>query len=493
MDHRHPLERLMDERILIMDGAMGSMLQRYALTEADFRGERFATHPRDLRGNSDLLVLTRPDVVAEIHEAYLAAGADMIETNTFTATTIAQADYGLSDLAYELNVAAARLARGVADAWTARDPAKPRFVLGSIGPLNRTLSLSPDVNDPGYRAVTFDEVAAAYADQIRGLRDGGVDALLVETIFDTLNAKAALWAVRAVADERGAELPVMISVTITDQSGRTLSGQTLEAFLISVAHARPLTVGINCALGGREMRPFVEELATLAPMRVCIYPNAGLPNAFGAYDETPADTAAILREFALEGWLNAAGGCCGTTPDHIRLLAEALRGVPPRPRPATWPHRGLTHFAGLEPCVLRPDANFLMIGERTNVTGSKRFAKLIKSGQYDEALAVARDQVEGGANVIDVNMDEGLLDAVAAMTRFLNLVAAEPDISRVPVMVDSSKFEVLEAGLKCLQGKAIVNSLSLKEGEAVFLDQARRVRRFGAAVVVIRHARSCRR
>ncbi|TNF29774.1 MAG: methionine synthase [Deltaproteobacteria bacterium] len=481
----HPLERLMDERVLIMDGAMGTTLQRYGLSEADFRGARFADHGTDLRGNSDILSLTRPDVVREIHELYLDAGADLIETNTFTATAIAQADYALSHLAYELNVASARLAREAADTRTAADPAKPRFVLGSMGPLNRTLSLSPDVNDPGFRAVTFDEVVDAYAEQVRGLLDGGVDALLVETIFDTLNAKAALYAIRAVFDDRGAEVPVMISVTITDASGRTLSGQTLEAFLISVEHAHPLTVGINCALGGREMRPFVEELARLARTRVCVYPNAGLPNAFGGYDETPEDTAAILRDFADQGWLNAAGGCCGTTPEHIAVVARALAGATPRPRPETWPHQGLARYSGLEPCVLRPDANFTMIGERTNVTGSKKFAKLIKGDQYDEALVVARDQVEGGANVIDVNMDEGLLDSAAAMTRFLNLVASEPDIARVPVMVDSSKIEVIEAGLRCLQGKSIVNSISLKEGEAAFIEHARRIRRFGAAVVVM--------
>lgn len=485
MDIREQLERLLDERILIMDGAMGSMLQRYELTEADFRGDRFADHPADLKGNSDLLCLTRPDIVREIHAAYLDAGADLIETNTFTATTIAQAEYGLSHLAYELNVAAARVAREASDAATARDPSKPRFVLGSIGPLNRTLSLSPDVNDPGFRAVTFDEVVAAYAEQIRGLLDGGAHALLLETIFDTLNAKAGIFAISEVLEERGLDVPVMVSVTITDQSGRTLSGQTVEAFLASVEHARPLTVGINCALGGREMRPFVEEVARLSPTRVCIYPNAGLPNAFGGYDESPEDTAGFLREFADAGWLNAAGGCCGTTPDHIRAIAAALDGAPPRPVPTDWPHRGLSYYSGLEPAVLRPDANFTLIGERTNVTGSKRFAKLIKAGQFDEALVVARDQVEGGANILDVNMDEGLLDSVAAMTRFLNLVAVEPDIARIPVMVDSSKFEVLEAGLKCLQGKSIVNSISLKEGEAAFIAQARRVRRYGAAVVVM--------
>ena len=479
------LESALDQRILVLDGAMGSMLQRHRLTEADFRGARFAAHGKDLRGNSDLLNLTAPAVVSGIHEAYLAAGADLIETNTFTATAIAQADYDLSELAYELNVAGARLAREAADRWTAKDPARPRFVLGSIGPLNRTLSLSPDVNDPGFRAVTFAEVTESYAEQARGLLDGGVDALLVETIFDTLNAKAAIFAIEGVFEARGARVPVMISVTITDASGRTLSGQTLEAFLVSVEHARPLTIGINCALGGREMRPFVEELARLSRFRMLVYPNAGLPNAFGGYDETPETTAAVLREFAELGWVNAVGGCCGTTPEHIAAAVEAVRGLSPRPLPTAYPHAGLSRYAGLEPVVVRPDANFMMIGERTNVTGSKRFEKLIKSGQFDEALRVARDQVEGGANVLDVNMDEGLLDGVATMRRFLNLVAAEPDIARVPVMVDSSKFEVIEAGLECLQGKAIVNSISLKEGEAQFLAQARRVRRYGAAVVVM--------
>ncbi|MCA9514109.1 MAG: homocysteine S-methyltransferase family protein, partial [Myxococcales bacterium] len=482
---RARLERLLDERILILDGAMGSMLQRYQLAEADFRGARFEAHGKDLRGNSDLLSLTRPDVVREIHDAYLDAGSDLIETNTFTATAIAQADYDLSHLAYELNLVSARIAREAADARNALTPDKPRFVLGSMGPLNRTLSLSPDVNDPGYRAVSWEEVVDAYREQVRGLLDGGVDAILLETIFDSLNAKAGIYAIHTELEARGVDVPLMISVTITDASGRTLSGQTLEAFLLSIEHAGALTVGLNCALGGREMRPFMEEVARLAPVRVCCYPNAGLPNAFGGYDETPDDTAGFLAEYADAGWLNAAGGCCGTTPDHIRAIARALAGKRPRALPEATPHTGLPRFAGLEPLVLRPDANFTMIGERTNVTGSKRFAKLILAGQFDEALAVARDQVEGGANILDVNMDEGLLDAVAAMRRFLLLLASEPDIARIPVMVDSSRFEVLRAGLECLQGKAVVNSLSLKEGEAAFLAQAREVRRFGAAVVVM--------
>jgi len=482
---RPPLESLFATKIPVLDGAMGSMLQRYKLTEKDFRGERFADHPKDLRGNSDLLSLTRPDVVREIHDAYLDAGADMLETNTFTATTIAQADYDLAHLAYELNVAGARLAREAADAFTAKDPSRPRYVLGSIGPLNRTLSLSPDVNDPGYRAVTFDEVRIAYTEQIEGLIDGGSDGLLIETVFDTLNSKAAIVAVEEVFEKRGMRLPVLISVTITDLSGRTLSGQTVEAFLLSVAHANPLTIGINCALGGREMRPFVEELAKLSPFRIMVYPNAGLPNAFGGYDETPAMTAEILREFAELGWLNAAGGCCGTTPDHIRAVVNALAGMAPRILPAATPMQTTSCYAGLEPYIIRAETNFTMIGERTNITGSKKFEKLIKDENYDAALSVARQQVEDGANIIDVNMDEGLIDGVAAMTRFLNLIAAEPDIARVPVMVDSSKFEVIEAGLKCLQGKAIANSISLKEGEETFLHHARIVHRYGAAVVVM--------
>ncbi len=484
-DTRPSLEQLFDTRIPVLDGAMGTMLQRYKLTEADFRGERFLAHPKDLRGNSDLLSLTRPDVVREIHEAYLDAGADFIETNTFTATTIAQADYDLEHLARELNVAGARIAREAADAWTSKDPSRPRYVLGSIGPLNRTLSLSPDVNDPGYRAVTFEEVRAAYAEQVEGLLDGGVDALLVETIFDTLNCKGAIVAIEDVFERRGLRIPVLISVTITDLSGRTLSGQTLEAFLVSVAHARPLTIGINCALGGKEMRPFVEELARLSPFRIMVYPNAGLPNAFGGYDETPEMTAAVLREFAELGWVNAAGGCCGTSPDHIRAIVTAMEGIAPRALPSATPLQTTSCYAGLEPYIIRAETNFTMVGERTNITGSKRFEKLIKAEAYDEALSVARQQVEGGANIIDINMDEGLIDGVAAMTRFLNLIASEPDIARVPIMVDSSKFEVIEAGLKCIQGKAIVNSISLKEGEAAFLAQARTVRRYGAAVVVM--------
>ncbi|MGQ0553593.1 MAG: methionine synthase [Planctomycetota bacterium] len=481
---RQRLEQLMSERILVLDGAMGSMIQRYPLEEADFRGTRFAKHARDLKGDNDLLALTRPDIVTEIHEAYLAAGADLLETNTFNATAIAQADYGLESIVRELNREAARLARGAADRWSARTPDRPRFVAGALGPTNRTLSMSPKVEDPGYRAVSFDEVRAAYAEQVRGLIEGGVDVLLIETIFDTLNAKAAIVACQEVFEEVGRELPLLLSVTITDQSGRTLSGQTLEAFWISVEHARPLAVGLNCALGAKEMRPYVAELSALADCFVSAYPNAGLPNAFGGYDQAPSDTGGHLGEWARSGLVNLVGGCCGTTPEHIAAVAQAVAGLPPRARPA--PGRvSATRFSGLEPYVLRPETNFTMIGERTNVTGSRRFAKLVLTGDFAGALEVALHQVRGGANLLDVNMDEGLLDGPAAMTRFLNLIAPEPEIARLPIMIDSSRWTVLEAGLKCVQGKAVVNSISLKEGEEDFLSKARTIRRFGAAVVVM--------
>jgi 5-methyltetrahydrofolate--homocysteine methyltransferase len=476
------LRDLLGRRILILSGAMGTMIQRHALSEQDFRGERFAGHPHDLKGNNDLLVLTRPDVIVGIHEAYLEAGADVIETNTFSSTSIAQADYGLEPVVFELNVAAARLSRGVADAWIARFPDRPRFVAGNLGPTNRTLSISPDVNDPTFRAVTFDQMRAAYAEQARGLVEGGVDLLLVETIFDTLNAKAALVAIEEVFDEVGRRLPVVISMTITDRSGRTLSGQTVEAFHTSIAHAQPLAVGINCALGAREMRPYLAELAAITPAFVSCYPNAGLPNAFGGYDEDPATTSSLLREFAEAGLLNLVGGCCGTTPDHVRAIADAVRDLPPR-RPSVPEH--LTRFSGLETLTIRPESTFIMIGERTNVTGSARFASLVKQADYTGALAVALDQVRAGANIIDVNMDEGMLDSERAMTTFLNLIATEPEVARVPIMVDSSKWSVIEAGLKCVQGKAVVNSISLKEGEADFLAKARLVRRYGAGVVVM--------
>jgi 5-methyltetrahydrofolate--homocysteine methyltransferase len=486
------LRALLTRRILVLDGAMGTMIQRRGLTEADFRGTRFADHPRDLKGDNDVLVLTRPDVIGDIHRLYLAAGSDIIETNTFSSTAISQADYGLEPLAYELNVAAARLARTVCDEWTARTPDQPRFVAGSIGPTNRTLSLSPDVNNPGFRALTFDALVDAYRDQVRGLVDGGCDLLLLETIFDTLNAKAGIVAIDEVFEEKKVRLPLMISVTITDRSGRTLSGQTLEAFWISVAHARPFSVGLNCALGAREMRPYLAELAGLADCYISCYPNAGLPNAFGQYDEQPRDTASYLKEFADSGFVNIVGGCCGTTPDHIAAIAEQVRTLPPRPRPerrASSPQPpasvSFTRLSGLEPLTIRPDSNFQMIGERTNVTGSARFARLIRAADYAEAARVALEQVRGGANLLDVNMDEGMLDSEHAMTEFLNYIATEPEIARIPIVIDSSKWSVILAGLKCVQGKPVVNSISLKEGEAEFLRKAATVRRYGAGVVVM--------
>ena len=476
------IRQLLEQRILILDGAMGTMVQRRRLSEQDFRGDRFADHPCDLKGNNDLLVLTRPDVIEDIHVEYLEAGADIIETNTFSSQRISQADYQLEELSYELNVEAARVARRAVDRVMARDPSRPRFVAGALGPMNRTLSISPDVNDPAFRAVDFDEVCAAYEEQIRGLIDGGVDVILVETIFDTLNAKAAIYALEREFERIGRRLPVMISVTITDASGRTLSGQTVEAFWLSVRHARPLSVGINCALGGNEMRPYIAELSGLADVLVSCYPNAGLPNEFGEYDETPEDTAAIIRDFAERGWVNMVGGCCGTTPDHIAAIARSVADVAPRRAPSITP---LPRFSGLEPYVIRPEIRFTNIGERTNVTGSKRFARLIRSGDHEAALAVARDQIEGGATIIDINMDEGLLDSHAAMQTFLKLIASEPDISRVPIMVDSSDFSVIAAGLRCIQGRAIANSISLKEGEDAFRSQATELRRLGAAVVVM--------
>jgi 5-methyltetrahydrofolate--homocysteine methyltransferase len=480
---RQRLEQLLAERILIMDGAMGTMIQRHRLGEADYRGARFPDHPRDVQGDNDLLVLTRPDVIESIHHAFCEAGSDIIETNTFTATAVAQADYGLESIVYELNVQAAKLAKKAAAEWTVRTPGKPRFVAGSVGPTNRTLSLSPDVNDPAFRPLTFDHLKAAYAEQVRGLIDGGVDLLLIETIFDTLNAKAAIVAVQEVFDEKGRELPLMISVTITDRSGRTLSGQTVDAFWTAVAHAEPLSVGINCALGASEMRPYLAELAKICTTYVSCYPNAGLPNAFGEYDEQPETTAGLLQEFAASGFVNILGGCCGTTPEHIRAIAHAVDGMKPRDIPV--PQARFTQFSGLETLTIRPDSNFIMIGERTNVTGSRRFARLVKVGDYTAALAVALEQVRGGANILDVNMDEGMLDSEQAMTTFLNLIATEPEIARLPIMIDSSKWSVIEAGLKCVQGKAIVNSISLKEGEEDFLKKARVVKRYGAGVVVM--------
>ncbi|MDF1565466.1 MAG: methionine synthase [Deltaproteobacteria bacterium] len=478
------LRTALTERILLIDGAMGTALQDYKLDETAYRGDRFAGHPQDLTGNHDLLCLTQPAIVQAVHEAYLEAGADIVETNTFTATRIPQADYGTEAVCAELNREAARIARRAVDTWSAKTPGRPRFVAGSVGPLNVTLSLSPKVEDPGYRAVSYGQVREAYAEQIEALLEGGVDLLLVETIFDTLNAKACLHAIEEVFEARGERVPVLLSVTITDQSGRTLSGQTLEAFWISVAHARPFAVGLNCALGAAALAPHVEELSRLAPSTYTfVYPNAGLPNAFGEYDEQPAETAALLAGFARQGWVNLVGGCCGTTAEHIRAIGEAVNGLEPR-RLSSPGDRGLK-LAGLEPLSIRPDSNFQMIGERTNVTGSRRFARLIKDREYDKALQVAARQVEAGANLIDINMDEGMLDAEAEMRRFLSLLSAEPEISRVPIVIDSSRFSVIEAGLEHIQGKAVVNSISLKEGEEDFIDKARRIRRFGAAIIVM--------
>jgi 5-methyltetrahydrofolate--homocysteine methyltransferase len=489
------LHRLLRQRVLTLDGAMGTMIQRYKLTEADFRGERFATHPKDQRGNSDVLILTRPDVISAIHHEYLAAGADIVESNTFSSTAIAQSDYALEPYVYELNVEGARLAKEAAVEWTKKTPDQPRFAAGSMGPMNRTLSISPDVNDPAFRGMTFDQAREAYEEQVRGLIDGGSDVLLLETIFDTLNAKAGIVAIENVFAEKGVRLPLMISFTITDKSGRTLSGQTLEAFYTSVRHARPFSIGINCALGARDMRPYLADLAKIAECYVSSYPNAGLPNAFGAYDELPPETAELVKDFATSGFVNIVGGCCGTTPDHINAIAAAVAGIPPRsvkPGASVIGHRSsliepasYTQLSGLEPLVIRPDSNFQMIGERTNVTGSARFARLVKSSNWSEAAHVALDQVRGGANIIDVNMDEGMLDSEQAMTTFLNYIATEPEIARVPVMVDSSKWSVLLAGMKCVQGKGVVNSISLKEGEADFLEKARTIQHYGAAVVVM--------
>ncbi len=466
----------------MIDGAMGTLLQARELSEEDYRGERLRGWAREVKGNHELLNLSRPDVVEAAHREYLAAGADIVETNTFNATRVSQADYGTEALAYDLNVAAARAARRAVDGVMAGEPGRTCWVAGALGPTNKTASLSRDVNDPGARSVTFTDLEEAYHEQAMGLIDGGADILLVETVFDTLNGKAALFAIERAFEVRGVRRPVMASVTITDLSGRNLSGQGVEAFWISVSHAPLLSVGINCALGPKEMRPHIEELSALASCFVSAYPNAGLPNAFGGFDETPDTMAASLGDWARSGFLNVVGGCCGTTPAHIRRIAEAVRGVAPRVRPAV---KRLTRLCGLDPFVIRPDSNFVNVGERTNVTGSPRFAKLVRAGQYPEALQVARQQVEGGAQVLDVNMDEGLLDSVQAMRTFLNLLAAEPDIARVPIMLDSSDWKVIEAGLQCLQGKGVVNSISLKEGEEAFKDHARRVRRYGAAVVVM--------
>ncbi len=469
------------ERILVLDGAMGTMIQQARPSEADFRGQRFADWPQSLKGANDLLSLTRPQLIADVHRQYLMAGADIIETNTFNASAPSLADYGLQDLVAEMNRAAAQLARAVADEVSAAS-GRMCWVAGALGPTSRTASLSPDVNDPGYRNVTFDELRTTYAEAACALIEGGADLLVVETIFDTLNAKAALVAIREAFDTTGVELPVIVSGTITDASGRTLSGQTTEAFWNSVRHVRPAAIGLNCALGAEQLRPYVDELSRLADTLVCAYPNAGLPNAFGEYDEEPQETAAMLREWAESGLVNIVGGCCGTTPEHTRRMAQAMAGLPPR-LPATPLPR--CRLSGLEALNIGPETLFVNVGERTNVTGSAKFRKLIEAGDYPAALAVAREQVENGAQLIDINMDEGMLDSEAAMVRFLNLIAAEPEIARVPVMIDSSKWTVIEAGLKCLQGKGVVNSISLKEGEAPFLEQAHKVARYGAAVVVM--------
>jgi 5-methyltetrahydrofolate--homocysteine methyltransferase len=481
------LTEIIKSRILVLDGAMGSLIQGFGLTEADYRGDRFKDFHRDLKGNHDLLNITRPDVIEKIHTTYLEAGADIIETNTFNAQAVSQADYDMGEWSYEMNLEAAKIAKRAIDNWHSavgkqQFSMKPRFVAGSIGPMNRTLSLSPDVNDPGYRATNFEEVMGAYYDQVRGLVDGGADILLVETIFDTLNAKACIFAIEKLFDERNIRIPVMISGTITDASGRTLSGQTVEAFWISIKHAQPFCVGLNCALGAEEMRPHLESLSKIADTRVHAYPNAGLPNEMGEYDQNPEEMKNYIREFASSGFVNIIGGCCGTTPDHIRAMSEAVVGIKPREIPELPKY---TQIAGMEPLTIRPETNFINVGERTNVTGSKKFARLIKTEAYDEALSVAQHQVDGGAQVIDINMDEGLLDSAVEMKKFLNLVMSEPDIAKLPIMIDSSKWEVIEEGLKVVQGRCIVNSISMKEGEEIFIHQAKLVRRYGAIPLVM--------
>ncbi|MEK9673171.1 MAG: methionine synthase [Rhodospirillaceae bacterium] len=481
-DRTEALRDILEQRILVLDGAWGTMIQEHKLGEDAFRGERFKSHDHDLKGNNDLLILTQPDIVKDIHGRFLEAGADVTETNTFNATRIAQADYGMEALVYELNYEGARLARQACDAWTKKTPAQPRFAAGAIGPTNRTASISPDVNDPGYRNVTFDQLVETYTEAARGLLDGGVDILLLETIFDTLNAKAAIYAVLKLFDDLGRRWPLMISGTITDASGRTLSGQTAEAFYSSVAHAKPISVGFNCALGVEELRPHVRAVSDASTTFTSVYPNAGLPNEFGGYDDTPEHMAEHLGEFARSGLINVVGGCCGTTPDHIKAIADAVRGIEPRKPRA---RKNLLRLAGLEPLVFDETTGFVNVGERTNVAGSAKFAELIREGKYTDALEIARQQVMNGAQIVDVNMDDAMLEGEKAMTRFLNLIAAEPDIARVPVMVDSSKWSILKAGLKCLQGKGVVNSISLKEGEGPFKEQAREIMRFGAAVVIM--------
>jgi len=479
---RSELEAIFAQRIAIMDGAMGTMIQMHKLEESDFRGKQFANHSCDVKGNNDLLSITQPQIIEDIHQAYFEAGADIVETNTFNSNVISMADYQMESLVYDLNVAGALAAKKAAKKVMEKDSSRRRFVAGAMGPTNRTASMSPDVNNPAFRAVTFEELAKAYYEQVRGLIDGGVDLLLVETIFDTLNAKAALVGIDRYCQEHGLHIPLMASVTITDLSGRTLSGQLIEAFWNSISHVNLLSVGINCALGAKQMRPYIEELAGVAPVYISCYPNAGLPNAFGGFDETPERMGADLQDFASQGWLNVVGGCCGSTPDHIRAIANAVKQEAPHV-PVEVSH--VTRLSGLEPFSIRPEVNFVNIGERTNVTGSPKFAKLILNGDFEEALAVARQQVEGGAQIIDVNMDEGMLDSEQAMVTFLHLIASEPDISRVPIMIDSSKWSVIEAGLNCIQGKGVVNSISLKEGEENFRKQARTILQYGAATVVM--------
>lgn len=476
------IERLARERILILDGAMGTMIQQYNLTEEDFRGERFAQIPGQMKGNNDLLCLTRPDVIQDIHRKYLVAGADIIETNTFSSTRVSMADYHVQEYVREINLAAVKLAREVADEFTLLTPEKPRFVAGSIGPTNKTCSMSPDVNNPAFRALTYDELAAAYQEQMEALLEGGVDALLIETIFDTLNAKAAIYAAGRAMDATGVRVPLMLSVTVSDTGGRTLSGQTLDAFLASVQHADIFSVGLNCSFGARQLKPFLKQLAARAPYYISAYPNAGLPNSLGKYDQTPADMAQEVKEYIREGLVNIIGGCCGTTDAYIAEYPALIAGAAPHV-PAPKPEN--LWLSGLELLEVKPENNFINVGERCNVAGSRKFLRLINEKKYDEALSIARQQVEDGAQVIDINMDDGLLDAQAEMTTFLNLIASEPEIARVPVMIDSSKWEVIVAGLKCLQGKSIVNSISLKEGEEKFLEHARIIRRYGAAVVVM--------
>ncbi len=476
------LREALERRILIIDGAMGTMIQQYKLGEADYRGERFKDFAHDVKGNNDLLVLTQPHIIQEIHRQYLEAGADILETNTFNSQTISLADYHMEDLAYEMNVAGARIAREVADEFEKKNPAKPRFVAGVIGPTNRTASISPDVNNPGFRNVNFDQLVTAYTESVRGLIDGGADIVLIETVFDTLNAKAAIFAVKQYFAQQGISLPIMISGTITDRSGRTLTGQTAEAFWYSMMHAEPISIGFNCALGAADMRQHIDDICRVAPCYLSTHPNAGLPNAFGGYDETPEQMADILREFAQSGLINIVGGCCGTTPAHIKAIADAVADIPPRQLPRV---DKTLRLSGLEPFVIRPETNFVNIGERCNVTGSRKFLRLIKDGKFDEALDVAKQQVENGAQMLDINMDEGLLDAEKIMPEFLNLMASEPDISKVPFVIDSSKWSVIEAGLKCVQGKCVVNSISLKEGEESFIAQARKARLYGAAVIVM--------